>query len=372
MGQKVGTTVQVSTGLGPGYGVVVEPGALGRLPALLSELAPAHRYALISDDTVFNLHGHRVMNLLLARGLSVEPFTFPAGEASKTRDTWAALTDRMLDARFGRDSVVLALGGGVTGDLAGFVAASYMRGVPVVQIPTSLVGMIDASVGGKTGVDTPAGKNLVGAFHPPRLVLADPELIATLPIPERAQGLVEAVKHGAIMDLAYLDDLERSMAVLLEAESVQLTWAVARSVELKAGVVAEDEREAGLRQVLNFGHTLAHAIEAAVSYAVPHGSAVGLGMILEARLGEALGITAPGTSERLLRVVRLLGISEHLPSGAAPGEIMSYLGADKKARGGEARFVLLSELGVISRADDWSRPVPTAAIDEILTAAATT
>ncbi len=372
MEQKAGTTVHVSTGLGPDYTVIVEPGALDRLPALLGELAPAHRYALISDDTVFGLYGDRAMHLLAATGLAVEAFTFPAGEASKTRDIWAELTDRMLDARFGRDSVVLALGGGVTGDMAGFVAASYMRGVPVVQIPTSLVGMIDASVGGKTGVDTHAGKNLVGAFHPPRLVLADPELIATLPRAERAQGLVEAVKHGAIMDLAYLDDLERSMPVLLEAEPEPLTLAVARSVELKAQVVSEDEREAGHRQILNFGHTLAHAIEAAACYAVPHGSAVGLGMVLEARLGETLGITLLGTSERLLRIVRSLGLPEHLPPGAAPGEIMSYLGADKKTRAGETRFVLLAQLGAISRADDWSRPVPAAAINEILIAAVTT
>ena len=183
---------------------------------------------------------------------------------------------------------------------------------------------------------------------------------------------MEAVKHGAIMDLPYLDDLERSMAVLLEAESEALTRAVVRSVELKASVVSEDEREAGLREILNFGHTLAHAIEAAVSYAVPHGSAVGLGMILEARLGEALGVTALGCSERLRSVVRSLGIPEHLPPGAVPGEIMSYLGADKKTRGGEVRFVLLSELGAIDRADDWSRPVPAAAIEEILTAAVAT
>lgn len=370
--QEAGTTVSVATGLGPDYAVIVEPGALDRLPILLSEFAPAHRYALISDDTVFGLHGDRVMSLLTGTPLQVEPFTFPAGEASKTRDTWAELTDRMLEARFGRDSVVIALGGGVTGDVAGFVAASYMRGVPVVQIPTSLVAMIDASVGGKTGVDTPAGKNLVGAFHPPRLVLADPNLVTTLPRAERAQGLVEAVKHGAIMDLTYLEDLEGSMAILLEAESGALTRAVARSVELKASVVSQDEREGGLRQILNFGHTLAHAIEAAAGYEVPHGSAVALGMILEARLGEALGITVPGTSERLRRVVRSLEISEHLPQGAAPGEIMSYLGSDKKARRGEARFVLLSELGAVSREDGWSRPVPAAAIEEILTAAVTT
>lgn len=372
MEQETGTIVRVSTGLGPDYEVIVEPGALDRLPALLGEAAPAHRYAVISDETVFGLHGARVMGLLAGAGLHVEPFTFPAGEAHKTRDTWAELTDRMLGARFGRDSVVIALGGGVTGDVAGFVAASYMRGVPVVQIPTSLVAMIDASVGGKTGVDTPAGKNLVGAFHPPRLVLADPDIVTTLPRAERAQGLVEAVKHGAIMDLAYLDELERSMAALLEAESGPLTRAVARSVELKAGIVSQDECEGGLRQILNFGHTLAHAIEAAAGYEVPHGSAVALGMILEARLGEALGITAPGTSERLRRVVRSLGISEHLPAGAAPGEIMSYLGADKKARGGEARFVLLSELGAISREDGWSRTVPSADVEEVLTAVVTT
>ena len=372
MEQRTAATAQVSTGSGPNYPVIVEPGAMDRLPTLLGELAPAHKYALIADATVAGLHGDRVIGLLEGAGLEVSSFTFPAGEASKTRDTWARLTDHMLDAGFGRDSVVLALGGGVTGDMAGFVAASYMRGVPVVQLPTSLVAMIDASVGGKTGVDTHAGKNLVGAFHPPRLVLADPEVVATLPRAERAQGLVEAVKHGAILDLAYLDQLEHSMTRLLDAEPEPLRGAVTRSVELKAQVVSEDEREAGLRQILNFGHTLAHAIEAATSYAVPHGSAVGLGMILEARLGEALGVTAAGTSDRLRQAIRSLGIPEQLPQGAAPSEIMSYLGADKKVRGGEARFVLLTELGVVSEVEDWTRPVSATAIEEILTTAVVT
>ena len=371
--RSAATTVRVSTaGSSPNYPVVVEPGGLDRLPSLLIELAPAHRYALIADDTVAELHGDRVVDLLEGADLAVESFVFPAGEASKTRDIWASLTDRMLEARFGRDSVVLALGGGVTGDMAGFVAASYMRGLPVVQIPTSLVSMIDASVGGKTGVDTPAGKNLVGAFHPPRLVLADPELVGTLPRVERAQGLVEAVKHGAIMDLAYLDALEDSIPDLLEAEPEALCRAVSRSVELKAHVVSADEREGGRRKILNFGHTFGHAVESATAYAVPHGSAVGLGMVLEARLGEALGITETGTSERLNGVVRSLEIPTDLPEGAAPQEIISYLGADKKARGGEPRFVLLSGLGGVAKGDDWSHPVPRATVQEILTGAIST
>ena len=285
-------------------------------------------------------------------------FSFPAGERHKTRAHWADLTNAMLREGFGRDSCVVALGGGVVGDLAGFVAATYMRGIPVVQVPTSLVAMIDASMGGKTGVDVEEGKNLIGAFHAPRLVLADPEVIQTLPREERAQGLVEAVKHGAIMDDAYLDELARDAAVLLDGEVEPLERAVARSVELKADVVSHDEREAGRREILNFGHTLGHAIEGACSYGVPHGTAVALGMSLEASLGERLGVTEEGVAGRLDRIVRSLEIVLELPAGAAPEGIVTYLGLDKKARLGRPRFVLLTRIGMVHHSDgSWSQPV---------------
>ena len=252
--------VMTSGASGP-YRVLVGRGLIGSLALLLEEHAPAHRYALVSDSNVAEIYGESTILHLKEAGLSAELFTFEAGERNKSRATWSELTDGLLRAGFGRDSCLIAMGGGVTGDLGGFVAATYMRGIPVVQVPTSLVAMIDASIGGKTGVDVEAGKNLVGAFHPPNLVVADPDVVATLPRAERAQGMIEAVKHGAIMDEAYFAELDRDMPAILDGEAASLERAVARSVELKSAVVSEDEREEGRREILNFGHTLGHAID---------------------------------------------------------------------------------------------------------------
>lgn len=350
-------TVMTSGASGP-YPVLVGRALLGSLSPLLEEYAPAHRYALVSDSNVASLYGGSTIHHLKDAGLSAELFTFEAGERNKSRVTWSELTDDLLRAGFGRDSCLIAMGGGVTGDLGGFVAATYMRGIPVVQIPTSLVAMIDASIGGKTGVDVEAGKNLVGAFHPPNLVVADPDVVETLPKDERAQGMIEAVKHGAIMDDAYFAELDREMPAILDGEATSLGRAVARSVELKSAVVSEDEREAGRREILNFGHTLGHAIEAACSFRVPHGTAVACGMILEARLGVSLGVTGPDVVERLEQVVERVGLTSGIPDSAAPEDIMTYLASDKKVRHGRARFVLLSEIGTVHRVDgSWSHPV---------------
>ena len=361
-------SVTISGASGP-YRVLVGRGLLGSLPSLLEEYAPAHRYALVSDSNVGPLYGEPTILQLKDAGLNAELFTFEAGERNKNRTTWSELTDRLLEAGFGRDSCLIAMGGGVTGDLGGFVAATYMRGIPVVQVPTSLVAMIDASIGGKTGVDVGAGKNLVGAFHAPNLVVADPDVVATLPRVERAQGMIEAVKHGAIMDEAYFTELEREMQAILDGEAAPLERAVARSVELKSGVVSEDEREAGRREVLNFGHTLGHAIEAACSFRVPHGTAVACGMILEARLGVSLGVTDPDVVERLERVVESVGLPTGIPDGAAPGDIMTYLASDKKVRHGRARFVLLSRIGAVHVADNsWSQPVDESTVVDLVNA----
>ena len=264
----------------------MESGILRELPRLATQCVRAERFAVISDDNVAPTHGRTVMEAGIDAGLDMALYTFPAGEASKTRKSWSILTDELLEAGFGRDSCVIAVGGGVTTDLAGFVAATFLRGVPVIQVPTSYLAMIDASVGGKTGVDVHAGKNLVGAFHPPRLVVADPEVLETLEVYERAQGLVEAFKHGAILDAEYFASLEGEAPDLLAADPAVAGPAVARSVQLKAEVVSEDEFEGGYRQILNFGHTLGHALEAASEYALGHGSAVALGMLMETRLGE--------------------------------------------------------------------------------------
>ena len=366
------TSTRVSSGgLTADYRVLVGNGLLASLPDLLSEHVPAHRYALITDSNVGELYADTLLATLRAGGHTVDLFTFPAGERHKTRAHWATLTDGMLDKGYGRDSYVIALGGGVVGDLAGFVAATYMRGVPVVQVPTSLVAMIDASIGGKTGTDVEQGKNLVGAFHAPSLVVADPEVTQTLPRIERAQGLVEAVKHGAIMDRPYLEQLELDMPALLDGDVEAVRRAVTRSVELKAWVVSADERESGRREILNFGHTLGHGVEAASDYGVSHGSAVAVGMFLEARLGEEMGVTENGVADDLARIAGTLEIDLELPDGAAPNEIMSYLGLDKKARLGRPRFVLLSHIGKVHHADgSWSQSVDGDLVRDVLNAMA--
>ena len=366
--QAAPITVMTSGASGP-YRVLVGRGLLGELAPLLEEYAPAHRYALVSDSNVAALYGESTLLHLRDAGLNAELFTFEAGERNKNRATWSEVTDGLLRAGFGRDSCLIAMGGGVTGDLGGFVAATYMRGIPVVQVPTSLVAMIDASIGGKTGVDVEAGKNLVGAFHPPNLVVADPDVVATLPRAERAQGMIEAVKHGAIMDDVYFAELDREMPAILDGEATALEGAVARSVELKSAVVSEDEREAGRREILNFGHTLGHAIEAACSFRVPHGTAVASGMILEARLGVSLGVTGPDVVERLEQAVDRVGLPSSIPDSAAPDDIMTYLVSDKKVRHGRTRFVLLSEIGVVHSADgSWSHPVDDQIVSDLVNA----
>jgi 3-dehydroquinate synthase len=360
------STVRVRTRDGD-YPVLVGVGLLAQLPRVLEEHAGARRYAVISDDNVASLYGHPVMEELRDAGLDASLFTFPAGEASKTRDSWSILTDEMLEAGLGRDSCVVAVGGGVTTDLAGFVAATYLRGVAVVQVPTSYLAMIDASVGGKTGVDVAAGKNLVGAFHPPKAVVADTALLRTLPRSERAQGLVEAFKHGAILDAEYFGQLESFVGDLMDADAAVAADAVLRSVELKAAVVGEDEFEGGYRQILNFGHTLGHALEAASRYALGHGSAVALGMVLEAEVGERLGITEPGTRERLASVLHALLPPAHEldVEGALP-----YLRTDKKVRAGRSRVVLLRRIGEVDPGDGWSHEVPASALADVLKAGA--
>lgn len=335
-----------------GLGVIEE---LGR--RLSAEESPA-RIALVSDARVEALHGDRVRGLLDAVA-PTSTFTFPAGEASKNRLEWSRLTDALLSAGLGRDGCVVALGGGVTGDLAGFVAATYMRGIPVVQIPTSLVAMIDSAVGGKTGLDVGAGKNLVGAFHPPRFVLVDPEFTTTLPRAERAQGLVEALKHGAILDAAYFDSLVSMAPALLAGDPDATLEAVLPSVRIKAGVVSRDELEGGMRQMLNFGHTLGHALEAESDYRLPHGTAVARGMVLEALVGERLGVTDQGTAERLAAAAREIGVDPDpgLFDTERADAVLERARSDKKVRAGDVRYVLLERLGRVARDPDWSRPV---------------
>jgi 3-dehydroquinate synthase len=361
-------TIAVRWG-GGSYPVIIEAGLLGGggLPSLIEALAPARHYAVISDSNVAPLYAQGVAEALVASGMAASLHFFPAGEAHKNRESWARLTDGMVEAGAGRDAAVLAVGGGVTGDLAGFVAATYMRGIPVVQLPTSLVAMIDSSVGGKTGVDVPGGKNLVGAFHPPRGVLVDPWVLHTLPRAERARGLAEAAKHGAIRDLAYLERILEVAPALLDGDPGASAEVVEGSVRLKRDVVQRDERETGERRILNFGHTLAHALESVSRFGVPHGDAVAIGMVLEARLGERRGVTLAGTADRLTSVLRALELPVALPAGVDPVALVEATRSDKKAASGAVRYVLLRTVGEVDPGDgSWVHSVPDAEVLELL------
>jgi len=360
--------VPLPAGRDASYDVVIGPGALDELPTRLGVACPAARYAVVADATVAALYGEAVTARLTAAGLDTQLFPFPAGESHKTRATWAELTDALLAARIGRDGAIVALGGGVTGDLAGFVAATFLRGLPFVQVPTSALAMIDAAVGGKTAVDVPAGKNLVGAFHQPRLVVADTGTLRTLPAAELANGLAEAVKHGAIADATYLGFLEKGAAVILARDAGTLEHVVARSVEIKARIVAADPQEAGRRAVLNFGHTVGHALEAAAGFTLPHGAAVAAGMVAEARLGERAGRTASGTATRIAAAVTRFGLPATPPPGLDVPALVDWMHADKKARAGALRFALPAAIGTADGDDTrgWTTAIPAAVVRDAL------
>jgi 3-dehydroquinate synthase len=350
--------VPVTHALGS-YPVYVEAGALARLGAVAAEHLGGRRVAMIADATVHQLYRDGRLGAVTWEG---DTLTFPPGEGSKTRDQWARLTDELLRRGFGRDSGVIALGGGVAGDLAGFVAATYMRGVPYLQTPTTLLAMLDASVGGKTGVDTPEGKNLIGAFHPPAAVLADPATLATLPEREFRGGLAEAVKHGLIADAEYFGWIERESERLLRREPDALVRLVRRSVEIKAEVVSADEREGGRRAILNAGHTVAHAVERASSYRVPHGEAVGLGLLAEAALAEDLGLAPSGLGARISGALSRLGLPVRLVPPLAPDALLPAMASDKKNRAGTIRFALPSAVGTMATREGWTVAAPERAV----------
>lgn len=334
------------------YEVHLEVGGLERLGELCTRSLSAHRYALIADSQVARLYGDVAVASMKAAGTEVELVPFPAGEWNKTRETWSELSDRLLLAGFGRDTAVVALGGGVTGDLAGFLAATYMRGVPVVQVPTTLLAMLDSSVGGKTGVDTEAGKNLVGAFHHPAFVLIDPHLLRSLPRHQRAAGLAEAIKTAAILDLDLWEWIEDNATSLLEGEEGSLEGVIRRVVQHKIDVVGADPTETDRRAILNFGHTIGHALELLGGYAILHGEAVASGMRVEARLGEQIGVTETGTARRLEGLLESCELDRPWEEERSPAQVWRALVRDKKARGGRVRCVLLSRLGEVATSPD--------------------
>ncbi len=360
-------TIEVAAASGR-YQVFVGPSLLASVPAVVATYAPARRLAVISDDRVGPIHGETVAEALRDAGHDITFLTFPEGEASKTRKFWSILTDQMLEAGLQRDCAVVAVGGGVTTDLAGFVAATFLRGVPVIQVPTTTLSMVDASVGGKTGVNVRNGKNLVGAFHAPSAVVADTEVLGTLDPRFLAEGLVEAVKHGVILDEEHFLGIANRIQELILADPKESARCVTASVRLKSQVVARDEFERGLRQVLNFGHTVGHALEAATDYRLGHGRAVAFGMIAEARIGERLGLTEPKTSESLTDV--LAELVDRTALEVETSTVLGFLSADKKARDGRTRYVLLRRIGQALDQGGWAREVDEdvvrSAVDEVI------
>jgi len=338
----------------------VQRGGFDDLATLCLRAAPAHRYAIIADSRVAALYGQRALAAFEREGSPAQLFAFPAGEWNKTREEWARLSDEMLAAGLGRDAVVVALGGGVTGDLAGFVAATYMRGLPLVQVPTTLLAMLDSSVGGKTGLDTHEAKNPIGAFHQPRLVLSDPDLLGSLPAFELASGLAEAVKTAAIADEGLFAWLEAEAMALRTADLDLLTELIGRAVAIKAKVVEEDPQEAGRREVLNFGHTIGHALEALGGYAVLHGEAVASGMRIEGRLGELMEVTEIGTAERLAALLTACGLDRPVEEEYSAEQLLEAARSDKKARVGAIRCVLLRRIGEVAGGKDgvFSHEIP--------------
>jgi 3-dehydroquinate synthase len=336
---------------------------------LVRRLAPAHRYAVITDSNVQPLYAGKVESQFEKGALEI--LTIPPGETNKTREAWSRLTDQLLAKGYGRDSAVIALGGGVVGDLAGFVAATFMRGIPVVQVPTTLVGMVDAAIGGKTAVDTPAGKNLVGAFHSPAVVLVDPQLLATLPLREMRAGFAEVVKYGVIADGAYLREVAGSASKLLSAPGEMMGDSmlslIVRSVEIKADIVSRDQREDGLRKVLNFGHTIGHAVELVSGFSLLHGEAVAIGMALESRLAERIGLAQAGTAETVSSALQAAGLPIALPPGFERDAVLEAMRSDKKGRLGQTRFALPLWIGAMAGADTgWTVSVGDDQLREVL------
>ena len=343
---------RIPVGLGQrAYDVLVGEGLLDAAGEHIRPFAKRGRTAVISDETVWALHGERLSAALSSAGIEAHPVIVPPGEQTKSFAGLADVSDRLLALELDRGDLVTAFGGGVVGDLAGFAAAIYKRGIDFVQIPTTLLAQVDSSVGGKTAIDTPRGKNLVGAFHQPRLVLADLSVLATLPDREMRAGYAEVIKYGLLGDPTFFEWLEAHVEAVLAREPSALTHAVARSVEMKAEIVAEDEREQGRRALLNLGHTFAHALEAETGYgaALLHGEAVGVGMAQAFRFSAAQGICPGQDAERAVQGIAASGLPITLAE--VPGHpfnaerLVTHMAQDKKAEAGRLTFILAQALG---------------------------
>ena len=340
-------------------------GALLNNPLTYAELPRSNSALIVSNTTVAPLYAMHLQTALQGKYTNIYTLTLPDGEAHKTWQTLNLIFDTLLKNACDRKTVLFALGGGVVGDMTGFAAASYMRGVPFVQVPTTLLAQVDSSVGGKTGINHPLGKNMIGAFYQPLKVVCDLDTLQSLPLRELSAGLAEVIKYGPIADLQFLTWIEKHVDGLMAREPVALAYAVQRSCEIKAWVVTQDERESGLRAILNFGHTFGHAIEAGLGYGQwLHGEAVGCGMVMAAHLSQHLGLVDAAFVLRLTSVIQKAGlpvIGPRLSTTDNAGRYLELMRVDKKAEGGEIRFVVINGPGSAA-----VRSAPDALVREVI------
>lgn len=354
---------ELTVGLGErSYPIRIEYGCLNNIGKNLIERRFANRYCIIADDTVASLYGDRIVKSLEESGVAAELISFKAGEASKTLATYGNLLSGLAQRGFERKDGIIALGGGVTGDLAGFVAASYMRGIPFVQIPTTLLSQVDSSVGGKTGVDILEGKNLVGAFYQPKAVYIDTNVLETLPRGEILGGMGEVIKYGIIRDRKFFDFLRDRRQDVMQLDGQVIEKILYTSCTIKAEVVAEDEQESDIRRILNYGHTIGHAVEAVSNFSIIHGKAVAIGMVSAARLALYKGILSEDTYQEIFSLLVEYGLPTEIPQDMDRNRIKQYIVRDKKAVAGRVAYVLPVNIGEVIITDD----VDEALLDNVL------
>jgi len=327
------------------YDVLVGRGVLNDLHSEIKRIGRFSSFGLVTDDCVRPLLAEQLQTKLRAQNIHAELLSFPPGERAKNMETVLQLCHQLIARGFDRSSLLIAVGGGVVGDVAGFAAAIYMRGIPYIQVPTTLLAQVDSAIGGKTGVDLPSGKNLLGAFHQPLLVMSDPNVLASLPVEAKREGFAEIIKAALIADPELFYLLENEGAHLLDNASEMMETIISKAADVKCRVVSQDERESSLRRILNFGHTVGHALETASQYILTHGQAVAAGMGVAIRFSQKWAGLDQSEAERALKLIQGLGLPTSLPGDIRSESILSALEQDKKIQGNMCHFVLITEIG---------------------------
>ena len=349
------------------YKILIGEGLLNRLVDDLDKAPLGHSYAVITDSNVKKLYGQDLNQALEKLDANILLIDFPAGEEQKNRDIKTQIENKMLESNFGRDSALIALGGGVVGDISGFVAATYTRGIPYIQVPTTLVACVDSSVGGKTAVDTEHGKNLIGAFYQPECVYIDINTLKTLDSKEIKEGLAEIIKYGVIADSGLYSLLEQRIEDLFQYDESLLSEIINRCCTIKAKVVEQDEKESNLRKILNFGHTIGHAIEKMSEYSLSHGYAISIGMILEGKIASELGLWDKTNLESLKELLHRAGLPTDMPFNAPPEQLIETMKIDKKSGGGRIEMALPSVIGEMAQENgSYSIKIENSLINKIL------